>query len=468
MRRCAYIIIADVLGQGKNRAPSPVVSINGQDAATYLQIWSVKNSNEQDPDALYNKLFPGIARNLGSLGSTFTSFNVYSGPSTTLTFANGTSITNRNVALVKKNFKGVNSGQSFYSKFCHVPIDTTSTLAKRSATSQSPVPPPSGYPSAIARHDLNLVAGYDLKSSKNPDVAVLAVPSFDTIGKPDQAFYFQETVEGFLAKAKAQGKTKLIIDLQSNTGGLVDQGHDLFMHLFPHLLPYNAVNLRATPDLDLVGQGVSDLVKKYFNPQSDPSKIDSSDPINVAASLPYNYRHDLKTDGHSTYTSWSDFFGPKITPYDSVTNLFRENLTDPFSESSNGFVMGGTLDRATLKQPFAAENIILLYDGICHSTCAIFSELMKTQVGVRSIVVGGRPQYAPMQGIGGTKGYKFILIFFDQTTLTTFSSRVYDFDFLLEVAQGAYSKGSTEYQAQVLNPQTPLPQPPNPLTFPPR
>ena len=459
MKRCAYIIIADILGQGKIKASSPVVSINGQDAATYLQIWSVKNSAEQDPDALYNKLFPGIARNIGSPGSTFTSFNVYSGPSTTFTFANGTSTTNRNVALVKKDFKGVNSGQSFYSKFCHVPIDTTSTLAKRSATSQSPLPPPSGYPSAVARHDLNLVAGYDLKSSKNPDVAVLAIPSFDTIGKPDQAFYFQETIEAFFAKAKAQGKKKLIIDLQSNTGGLVDQGHDLFMHLFPHLLPYNAVNLRATPDLDLVGQGVSDSVMKYFIPQSDPSKIDSSDPINIAASLPYNYRHDLKTDGRSSYTSWSDFFGPKITPYESLTNLFRENLSDPFFESSNGFVMGGTLDRTTITQPFAAENIILLYDGICHSTCAIFSELMKTQVGTRSITVGGRPQYGPMQGVGGTKGYNFILLIFDQTILTIFSSRVYGFSFLLEVAQGAYSKGSNAYQAKVLISQTRLPNP---------
>lgn len=42
-------------------------------------------------------------------------------------------------------------------------------------------------------------------------------------------------------------------------------------------------------------------------------------------------------------------------------------------------------------------------DGYCESTCGIFVELMKKQ-GVRSIVFGGRPQYGPMQAVGGVKG----------------------------------------------------------------
>ena len=42
-------------------------------------------------------------------------------------------------------------------------------------------------------------------------------------------------------------------------------------------------------------------------------------------------------------------------------------------------------------------------DGYCESTCGLFVELMKKQ-GVRSIVFGGRPQYGPMQTVGGLKG----------------------------------------------------------------
>ena len=46
----------------------------------------------------------------------------------------------------------------------------------------------------------------------------------------------------------------------------------------------------------------------------------------------------------------------------------------------------------------------MLSDGLCASTCAIFSEFMKTQGRVRTIAVGGRPQYGPMQSLGRTKG----------------------------------------------------------------
>jgi hypothetical protein len=45
-----------------------------------------------------------------------------------------------------------------------------------------------------------------------------------------------------------------------------------------------------------------------------------------------------------------------------------------------------------------------LHDGMCSSTCAIASELLKDQGDVRTIAVGGRPQEGPMQGVGGTKG----------------------------------------------------------------
>lgn len=45
-----------------------------------------------------------------------------------------------------------------------------------------------------------------------------------------------------------------------------------------------------------------------------------------------------------------------------------------------------------------------LHDGMCSSTCAIATELLKNQGAVRTIAVGGRPQEGPMQGVGGTKG----------------------------------------------------------------
>jgi hypothetical protein len=55
-------------------------------------------------------------------------------------------------------------------------------------------------------------------------------------------------------------------------------------------------------------------------------------------------------------------------------------------------------------QPFLPENIVILQDGFCGSTCAIFAELMREQGKVQTIAVGGRPLNAPMQGVGGSKG----------------------------------------------------------------
>jgi hypothetical protein len=53
-------------------------------------------------------------------------------------------------------------------------------------------------------------------------------------------------------------------------------------------------------------------------------------------------------------------------------------------------------------QLWSAEDIVILTDGICGSTCSLFVEMMKN-VGVRSVVVGGTPQQGPMQATSGTR-----------------------------------------------------------------
>jgi hypothetical protein len=64
--------------------------------------------------------------------------------------------------------------------------------------------------------------------------------------------------------------------------------------------------------------------------------------------------------------------------------------------------------RTNFTQPFAAEDIVMLYDGYCASTCTIFSEFMRLQGGVKSIAYGGRPNSDSstpiIQGVGGVKG----------------------------------------------------------------
>lgn len=50
------------------------------------------------------------------------------------------------------------------------------------------------------------------------------------------------------------------------------------------------------------------------------------------------------------------------------------------------------------------ENVVLLTDGYCASTCSIFAELLTQEVGVKTVVLGGRSNSNKIQAVGGVKG----------------------------------------------------------------
>ena len=43
-------------------------------------------------------------------------------------------------------------------------------------------------------------------------------------------------------------------------------------------------------------------------------------------------------------------------------------------------------------------------DGLCSSTCTTFADMFHQVASVKLIAVGGRPEYGPMQAIGGVRG----------------------------------------------------------------
>lgn len=56
------------------------------------------------------------------------------------------------------------------------------------------------------------------------------------------------------------------------------------------------------------------------------------------------------------------------------------------------------------KQPFKAENVVVVTDGYCASTCTIFSALMRDLAGVKYVSMGGRSRSGITQAVGGVKG----------------------------------------------------------------
>lgn len=385
--------------------------INSIDIATFAEAQSVVGTS-QDPDALYNQVFVNLASfAIGEASSTFQAPIFYPGPTTNLTFANGTSITLPNEAQVLKNLTDVIDGGVFYSSFC-IPASTESVPATTTVnqetqpTSTAPatsspvsslpaVPTSPGYPFPVVKHSGDVVSGYFLNSTEFQNVAVLAIPSFSpALGAEVE---FQAVIESFLAEAKQAGKTKLIIDLQANGGGIVPLGIDTFAQLFPSFSPpLSQGNFRASEGTNLFGQGITDGAAIAIEKRG----------INLTAAdeaylfLPYSAFSELKPDG-TEFSSWSELFGPISLNNDNFTNLAQDNQSAVLVP---GLVVTGTNNRTGFTQPFAAEDMILVYDGKCASTCAVFSELIKNFGGVQAIAVGGRPQLGPMQGVGGVKG----------------------------------------------------------------
>ncbi|KAK4569787.1 hypothetical protein LTR86_002756 [Recurvomyces mirabilis] len=430
-------VYADVLAASFGNTtftPSPLTQIDGQDSTEWLLDYS-ENGSLQDRDALWNNMFYILAQvSLGASGTGTGTFSgggrgrwIYPGPTTTLTFANGTSITLQNFARVMQPFDNITSGEDIYRTFFTPPANqiesaeelatmttssTSSAIASATSSTSSAastsIPAP-GYPSAIIREKANTNSGYFLNGTGYDDVAVLSVPTF--VGTSSDEIPFQAVNTYLIDRAVAANKTKLIIDVSANGGGTILQGYDLFKQLFPHILPYGATRFRANEATDLIGQEVS-----YYSGLV-PRSLNTNDTVQNWVSSFWNYRTDADVN-YAPFTSWAEKFGPHAYGQepDNFTSIIRWNLSDVLTpDNSGGIYVSGYLNRSNITtQPFAAENIVIVYDGYCASTCTIFSELMRQQGGVKTIALGGRPNKDIIQAVGGVKGtndlpYDFIL-----------------------------------------------------------
>ena len=127
--------------------------------------------------------------------------------------------------------------------------------------------------------------------------------------------------------------------------------------------------------------------------------------LNDFLGLPFDYRADVDEAGQN-FNSWPEKYGPHEYYGDNFTSIIRWNLSDPTTIYTSGIIVNGYQNRTGVisERPYEAEDIVILYDGYCASTCTIFLEFMRQQAGVKTVAVGGRPQYEPMQAVGGVKG----------------------------------------------------------------
>lgn len=448
---------------GDGEEPSAVTQINGQAAADFLarQGQNVTYGGLQDPDALYNQML--FVQNSGAGDDTsygaFVAGRQYPGDNTTLAFANGTTVNQPNVAIFNSrlfDFGGLVDGNSYYNLYCNATrkalrdgndinggslkkrsleeanyhiqkhqkrwqnfekrqqTTTTAraTTVRASSTVRSVTPTASrltGYPTPVAISDDLTLSGYFLDEPGFEDTAVLVLQQMSE----EDPMSFQSTMTRFMDACRDQNKKRLVLDVQGNPGGTVSLGYEIFKQLFPNLYPYGAGTLRAHEGLDTLGTFYTNFTSQLFAEQ----------PNNLTLLQLNNYYKQFSAEAFANasgqlFQSWPALYGPVKTAKENYTNLIRWDLNDTnFNLASGNIVISGFGNNTNIAaSPFTPDNIILLSDGRCSSTCTILSHLLKWQGKVKSIAVGGRPTNGAMQAVGGVKGsqvYQYYLLALD-------------------------------------------------------
>lgn len=331
----------------------------------------------------------------------------YPGANTTITFANDSISVFQTMARIPGNFTGVTNGESAFQRFCTNPTAVTAAPAPAAPTfkpgqalNNSLVL--KNFPKAQVIASDGSASGYYLKSQANSDVGVIFLPSFE----PNTPAEMQAVIQTMIAEMKRDGKTKLIIDLQGNGGGIILNGFDAFRQLFPQTQDVMLARQRVQPIYSALAEVTTQRFAN-FSAAKAPTTTDN-DLKTIDQSLShFNINFDL-AQNRTKFTSFPEKFGPNTVNGDQVTNLQQWDWGDPFLTSNEvigaGMTVTGYGNRQNFTQPFAAQDIVLLYDGVCASTCTLFSEMMRNLGGVKSIAMGGRPSNTQIQGVGGVKG----------------------------------------------------------------
>ncbi|KAH7007595.1 hypothetical protein EDB80DRAFT_578049 [Ilyonectria destructans] len=385
-------------------SPSAVESIDGVPITEWLENDGVfRIGNSQDPDAQYNGQFRSVARKAvgGDAGIFLVQAEIPD--SYTLSFHNGTTMVAHNMVLfpASTDFTGITSGEKLQERF-EIPPTTTSaipgnstpystpsiastTQSTDSTTSATPEPTVPGYPYPVVKHPLNSFSGYFLNETGFEDTAVFSMLEFE-LSSPPADFNFTEYVVDaevvfidFLKKAKAAKREKLIIDLSNNGGGYIELAESFYALLFPKGEVSNWGRRRDNEAFDAFSEA--------------NWKALASVEFSSASTYPINPQGDEIKTG-------KQWFGPyTVEGGQNVTSAARDSPVDPIKYLNS---VGVTIDSD--EAPFAAENILIVTDGICASSCTIFAGLLTRNEGVRTLALGGRPMNLAMQALGGVKG----------------------------------------------------------------
>ncbi|ODA79244.1 hypothetical protein RJ55_04837 [Drechmeria coniospora] len=398
----------------KNPETAPVIAaINGIDAATFMESIAARGTEWTDIDAGYNSMFfdRSTYSKTAQVGNFVSGYNyiglLYPGATTTYTYANnGTPVTVDNLAVLQGDWRTLRNGTAVFNMFC-APKGSSTPIPQPTHPYIFDVPSMAAaakghfftYPEPkMATSDL-VVSGYYLEDSGLENTAVLALAAFASNSTAE----FQSVCRTFLEMAAGAGKTKLVIDLQSNVGGLFVQFIDLLHQIIPDIEEDYYFRGKMSEEAIALARSTGERLANITDPLASTDTTVAWD-----SSLWYtDYRFGVDVQNRP-FKTFEDKFSSQTFKGTNYTSLYRWDLNNSMITTNKEYGVGmevtgyGKLAIVGLPR-FKPENIVIVHDGICNSACAYFSEHL-SRYGVKTIAIGGRPKVGPMQGTGGGKG----------------------------------------------------------------
>ncbi|KAJ7446155.1 hypothetical protein B0H11DRAFT_1746039 [Mycena galericulata] len=169
-----------------------------------------------------------------------------------------------------------------------------------------------------------------------------------------------------LQELKSLGATRLVIDVTNNGGGYICIAHWLHRILIG---PKNTTEPQAGLDTTIRAGTLAQLVVEQINRGADPEELLSYNPTQWknSSNIPYSVEtHWLQPTVNLTINGHKDAFSPRLG-----------SECQPFEISP---------PEAGIFDP---ENIVILSNGRCGSSCSLFSITMSKHEGVKTVVLGG-------------------------------------------------------------------------------
>ncbi|KAI9294856.1 hypothetical protein K502DRAFT_365457 [Neoconidiobolus thromboides FSU 785] len=188
------------------------------------------------------------------------------------------------------------------------------------------------------------------------DVGVAVLPTF---APEDTNKFIEEIVLGF-KMFEQQGVKKLILDVSNNGGGIICLGYNIIKYLLP----------ASKYSQFLLDMHVHPLLTTMLLTEENPNS--------------FFYLPKLLKEDKTPYKNVFEFL-PKEDDRTDVENRYTNFFTD---QCDDGDFMAG-LKKDQEHAPFALENIAIVSNSICYSTCSLFVNSLQELSNTTAFTVGG-------------------------------------------------------------------------------